>query len=110
LHRSLQRGGTWYPAAEVARHCGATPLTWNMHVCSKLWAGEQAATGSAPVLIVYTGGTTGRPKGAVLTQVAPLINGVTSHHMHAMTASDHVLTVLPFFHAGGLDLRSIRHK
>jgi fatty-acyl-CoA synthase len=79
-----------------------------MHVCSKLRAGEQAATGSAPVLIVYTGGTTGRPKGAVLTQVAPLINGVTSRHMHAMTASDHVLTVLPLFHAGGLDL--IRHK
>jgi len=36
--------------------------------------------------------------------------GVMSHHMHAMTASDLVLTVLPFFHAGGLDLRSIRHK
>lgn len=26
-------------AAEVARSCGATALTWNMHVCSTLWAG-----------------------------------------------------------------------
>ena len=26
-------------AAEIARHCGATALTWNMHVCSTLWAG-----------------------------------------------------------------------
>jgi alkylation response protein AidB-like acyl-CoA dehydrogenase len=29
-------------AAEVARHCGATALTWNMHVCSTLWAGALA--------------------------------------------------------------------
>src|ERR1700719_287319 len=29
-------------AAEVARHCGATALTWNMHVCSTLWAGKIA--------------------------------------------------------------------
>ena len=26
-------------AAELGRHCGATALTWNMHVCSTLWAG-----------------------------------------------------------------------
>lgn len=29
-------------AAEIARHCGATALTWNMHVCSTLWAGPLA--------------------------------------------------------------------
>jgi alkylation response protein AidB-like acyl-CoA dehydrogenase len=29
-------------AAEIARHCGATALTWNMHVCSTLWAGAIA--------------------------------------------------------------------
>ncbi len=26
-------------AAEVGRHCGATALTWNMHVSSTMWAG-----------------------------------------------------------------------
>ncbi len=26
-------------AAELGRHCGATALTWNMHVCSTLWTG-----------------------------------------------------------------------
>ncbi len=26
-------------AAEIGRHCGATALTWNMHVCSTLWSG-----------------------------------------------------------------------
>jgi alkylation response protein AidB-like acyl-CoA dehydrogenase len=26
-------------AAEIGRHCGATALTWNMHVCSTMWSG-----------------------------------------------------------------------
>jgi alkylation response protein AidB-like acyl-CoA dehydrogenase len=29
-------------AAELGRHCGATALTWNMHVCSTLWTGALA--------------------------------------------------------------------
>ena len=29
-------------AAEIGRHCGATALTWNMHVCSTLWSGALA--------------------------------------------------------------------
>lgn len=29
-------------AAEIGRHCGATALTWNMHVCSTLWTGMLA--------------------------------------------------------------------
>ncbi len=58
------------------------------------------------LLIVYTAGTTGRPKGAVLTQEALLWNGVMSQHMHAMTYDDHVLTVLPFFHVGGLNIQT----
>ena len=60
----------------------------------------------AQLLIVYTAGTTGRPKGAVLTQEALLWNGVMSQHMHAMTSDDHVLTVLPFFHVGGMNIQT----
>jgi fatty-acyl-CoA synthase len=59
-----------------------------------------------PLLIVYTSGTTGRPKGAVLTQEAILWNAVNSHHMHGMTAKDHILTVLPMFHVGGLNIQT----
>ncbi len=59
-----------------------------------------------PLLIVYTAGTTGRPKGAVLAQEALLWNGMMSQHMHAMTNDDHVLTVLPFFHVGGLNIQT----
>src|SRR5262249_44540290 len=30
------------PPAEIGRYCGATALTWNMHVCSTLWSGPLA--------------------------------------------------------------------
>src|SRR6266404_3687554 len=61
---------------------------------------------SCPLLIVYTSGTTGRPKGAVLRQKALLWNAVMSQHMHGLTSSDHILTVLPFFHVGGLNIQT----
>src|SRR5204863_4262375 len=61
---------------------------------------------SAPLLIVYTSGTTGRPKGAVLRQEALIWNAVMSQHMHDLSAGDHVLTVLPLFHVGGLNIQT----
>ncbi len=61
---------------------------------------------SSPLLIVYTSGTTGHPKGAVLTQEALIWNAVMSQHMHDMTAQDRILTVLPLFHVGGLNVQT----
>jgi fatty-acyl-CoA synthase len=61
---------------------------------------------SCPLLIVYTSGTTGRPKGAVLRQEALLWNGMMSQHMHGLSSDDHVLAVLPFFHVGGLNIQT----
>ncbi len=60
----------------------------------------------SPLLIVYTSGTTGRPKGAVLRQEALIWNAAMSQHMHSMTSDDHILTVLPFFHVGGLNIQT----
>jgi fatty-acyl-CoA synthase len=59
-----------------------------------------------PLLIVYTSGTTGRPKGAVLTQSAIACNAVNAIHMHDMSSADTVLTVLPMFHVGGLNIQT----
>ena len=56
------------------------------------------------LLIVYTSGTTGRPKGAVLSQQALVANAEGSIDMHGLTADDRVLVVLPLFHVGGLNI------
>jgi fatty-acyl-CoA synthase len=68
--------------------------------------GEPNVDWHTPLLIVYTAGTTGRPKGAVLAQQALLANAMMSQHLHAMTSDDHVLTVLPMFHVGGLNIQT----
>ena len=71
-------------------------------------AAAPAATGEEgdPVLLVYTSGTTGRPKGAVLDQRALLFNALNSLHLHGLSAADRVLTVLPMFHVGGLNIQT----
>ena len=42
----------------------------------------------------------------MLRQEALFWNGVMSQHMHGLTSDDHVLTVLPFFHVGGLNIQT----
>jgi fatty-acyl-CoA synthase len=60
-----------------------------------------------PVLIVYTSGTTGKPKGAVHTQGGLLWNIVNATAYQDLTSRDHVLTVLPMFHVGGLCIQTL---
>jgi fatty-acyl-CoA synthase len=64
-------------------------------------------TDADPVLIVYTSGTTGKPKGAVHTQSALLWNIVNATLYQDITSRDHVLTVLPMFHVGGLCIQTL---
>ena len=57
-----------------------------------------------PHIIMYTAGTTGRPKGAVLSQGASFWNATNlTLDMH-FTPNDRNLSVLPMFHIGGIGL------
>jgi malonyl-CoA/methylmalonyl-CoA synthetase len=58
----------------------------------------------APTLIVYTSGTTGRPKGAVLSHRALLSNLTTVAQAWRWTERDRLLLTLPCFHLHGLGL------
>jgi fatty-acyl-CoA synthase len=58
------------------------------------------------VLLVYTSGTTGRPKGAMLSQSALTFNAVNSTAAHDLTSADVVITNLPMFHVGGLNIHT----
>ncbi|CAG9178099.1 class I adenylate-forming enzyme family protein [Cupriavidus respiraculi] len=61
----------------------------------------------APLLLVYTSGTTGEPKGAMHSQAGLLANARASWWAHDMDPADHVLSVLPLFHVGGLCIQTV---
>lgn len=64
----------------------------------------EAVGDAAPLLLCYTSGSTGRPKGVVLSHAALQANADASAAMHALGADDRVLTTLPLFHVGGLNI------
>jgi fatty-acyl-CoA synthase len=65
------------------------------------------ASMDCPLLLCYTSGSTGQPKGVVLTQNALFYNAVNSAHMHDMCSADVILTSLPLFHVGGLNIQTL---
>ncbi len=70
-------------------------------------AGALLGDDDAPVLLAYTSGTTGQPKGALHTQCGLLWNCINATHAQDLGCTDHVLTVLPLFHVGGLCIQTL---
>lgn len=63
--------------------------------------------GDMPLVLVYTSGTTGMPKGALHTQAALLANARASAWAHDFVPGDKVLSTLPLFHVGGLCIQTL---
>jgi fatty-acyl-CoA synthase len=55
-------------------------------------------------IIMYTAGTTGKPKGAILSQGASFWNVLNLNLAMDFTSNDRNLVVLPMFHIGGIGL------
>ncbi len=66
-----------------------------------------AATDHDPLLLVYTSGTTGRPKGAVLTHANCFWTNLSLDRVVDVTTTDTVLQVLPQFHVGGWNVQPL---
>ncbi len=60
-----------------------------------------------PYTIIYTGGTTGKSKGVVLTHRSIFWNGLNTVMSWQLTSNEVTLTYLPMFHTGGLNALSI---
>ena len=59
------------------------------------------------LLIMYTSGTTGLPKGAMLTHGNIVWNNVNANLAFGAKSSDVLLTAAPLFHIGGLNVMTI---
>jgi malonyl-CoA/methylmalonyl-CoA synthetase len=72
------------------------------HVPGSTRAARGSGRADTPAAIVYTSGTTGRAKGAVLTHGNLAANARTLVDAWRITAADRYLAVLPLFHVHGL--------
>ncbi|MBW2489116.1 MAG: long-chain fatty acid--CoA ligase [Deltaproteobacteria bacterium] len=59
-----------------------------------------------PQVIMYTSGTTGRPKGAVLSHRKTFFNCLNADIFFKMHFDDIMLIILPLFHSGGLFIQA----
>ena len=60
-----------------------------------------------PLLLVYTSGTTGKPKGALLTHANCFWTNLSFDRTAGVRDDDVVLQVLPQFHVGGWNVQSL---
>jgi malonyl-CoA/methylmalonyl-CoA synthetase len=87
---------------------GSGATLWGVDELSAAAAAESSSPvrrvidGDAPAVLVYTSGTTGRSKGAVLTHNNFLANAVNLVSCWRITSRDRYLAVLPLFHVHGL--------
>ena len=79
------RPATGKPAIATGAVCGQTPVA-----------------AIDPLLLVYTSGTTGRPKGAVMTHAAMVWTSATMAHTLDYRRRDIGLIPVPMFHVGGM--------
>jgi acyl-CoA synthetase (AMP-forming)/AMP-acid ligase II len=66
-----------------------------------IFRSDEAVTINDEALIVYTSGTTGNPKGVVLTQYNLLIDAKGISEWHKITNSQRMMCVLPIHHVNG---------
>ena len=73
----------------------------------RLQSGPAEGVQVGDLLLVYTSGTTGQPKGAMHTRVGLQANALAAIAAQGLDAKARVLSVLPLFHVGGLCIQTL---
>lgn len=100
-------------SAGVAAQLAATADCVAVEAAALAWAGEHGVTETgffekteflldAPQAIVFTSGTTGQPKGAVLTFANHFWSATASSYRLGLSPEERWLSCLPLYHVGGL--------
>ena len=94
------------PKALVAREAVAASVpVWRLdelHIPESAAPMQAGLDGDSPAALVYTSGTTGTSKGAILTHNNFFINALNLTSCWEITADDRLLLALPLFHVHGL--------
>ena len=96
--------------AAIAAHAGLSTLRHTPELADlaaqvlalSACTGPAAPAMPGDVMLVYTSGTTGEPKGAMHSQTGMCANIDMALAVQGLTQDDRVLAVLPLFHVGGL--------
>jgi fatty-acyl-CoA synthase len=100
------RGLAEPPAVRLT--CGDAPDAYEQALdAASPRAAVEPATPDDPMILMYTSGTTGRPKGALLPHRKTLYNARNAELFFRLGAEDRVLVALPLFHSFGLKILSI---
>jgi len=102
--------------ARIVRHAGAghlmgtpelEPQAHAVLTMAPLQPGPAADVVPGDLLLVYTSGTTGQPKGAMHTAAGLQANALAAIAAQDLDAGTRVLSVLPLFHVGGLCIQTV---
>ena len=102
-------------ALALARHApplsvpiGSAPNTYEAEIERRPPVREALGLGADdPAILMYTSGTTGTPKGALLPHRKALFNSLNAQGAFQTTPDDRVLVVAPLFHSLGLQILSL---
>jgi fatty-acyl-CoA synthase len=67
------------------------------------WQNDRLVELTDPLMMIYSGGTTGRPKGVILSHKAVVWNAINTVVSWGLTSSDVTPVYLPMFHTGGIN-------
>ena len=102
--------------AHIVAHAGAghlldapemAVLATEVRAATNLQPGPAEGVLDGDLLLVYTSGTTGQPKGAMHTCDGLRANAAAAIAAQGLDESSRVLSVLPLFHVGGLCIQTL---